>query len=793
MLLLLFSQQTRGQAVFRIGEALPQTSGENPFFTLVLRNDAVFSSSDSVSRVVHIYSGTNRVVSFHVLITQNDAALKQQIIETKVLDSVLVPFFPKQIDSSLLRNYQVNVISTNQIDRESPIEVSRIFGIPGVIKLKEKLKSDSLLRAKSKGPLFSVSGTLTTTAQSSNTSYAAQTLPENYIRQSADITLNIAGVPLTSSFLLSSEGGVTSNHINNLGFSVDFNRLKQAILKEVAMRESKKRDSLLLVGADAYKKDQADRQLLLEKIDSLRNKLSNKEYQDQLAADSLAMLPISDTTTLDYKHKISRKRLEAGRSDRKLLEEFEHTFKQLEKARKKRELLTAIESEDIKLSRELNSRGYNPLKKAAIKSVRRIDLGNFIPNYSALVLSGTNITGINLELNPGLIYLAAAAGQQKVYGLPPLLLNKRNIGAAKIGVGNPDKFLVAVNVLSGEVADALPGSEPVSGSERYNLAAGLALSYHYSPLFNTEFEYARSVSKFSSQPKPVFSETFAKENFGNAASFLRLFGATPDNKTRYSSELRYVEPYFSSFGTPNLRKDHFRYEFTLNQALVKNILSGGVTFIHDNDNVSNTKINTSTQNRLTLNLRVKYKKYPYLVISYSPARQKVYATGNGILYASSMRFVTVSSGYNQRIKAGNSFTSATYSYFSSNITGGEGTNTSINQLMVSNTTFFQQVNRNLKTSCSGYRYSGNDSTQGFRVEAGLDKTNKEASFTYEFGAAYQWDKRIETRYIIYTELRAALRYRITFSARIEEHLISRFNREITDQAQVGRLIITKSF
>jgi hypothetical protein len=791
MILFLFSHYTRGQALLQLAERSMDSSA-NPFFTILATPDSL-QHGDSITRVAHIYSGVKRVVSIQLTLTRRDTIYDQVVTASQVYDTTLVPSFPDRIDSVLLRNYRVTLVNSANINQEYPVELTRSYG-RRAIKPLSSIKTDSLLPLP-RGPLVSVSGMLVTTAQAANTSYPNQTVPQNYVRQSAEITAKIGGIPFTTSYLASTEGGLASNNINNLGFSIDFNSMRQALLKEIAAREQKQRDSILSHKGipTQYEQDLLRHELLKQKIDSLKGRFANPEYRQQLSADSLAMLEVKDTGELDYRHKISRKRLETDSLDRSSLIDYQKTYDEFESLRKRKELVTSIQSEDLKLTKELDARKYNPLKKAAIKSVKRIDIGNFIPTYSELVLNGTNITGINLELNPGMIYAAGMAGRQKT--TDPLMpgLTPRNISAAKLGAGRPDKFLLTFNILSGQVVNPVYTPENVKGSEESNLAAGLQLDYHYNSLFNTTIEYARSVSKYNGQSKPRLEETTDKANFGNAAYLGRVYGATPDNQTRYSASFRYVEPYFNSFGTPNLRKDNFRYELRVNQALVKNKITLGASYTHDNDNVSNTRVNTSSQNRLSLTLNIRYKKMPYVTVSYSPAVQKVQAVGGAMLYSSALHFVTISSGYNQKTRSGNSFTNGTYSLFTSRIKGSETTGVTVHQLMLANTTLFIKTNRSLKSSFTTYRYSTSDSISGMRFEAGLDKTNKSGSFGYEFGAAYQWDKNIETRYIIYTEVRAQLKYRISISARLEEHLLSRKNEGINDHAQQGRVIIIKTF
>ncbi|MFA4923209.1 MAG: hypothetical protein WC557_03345, partial [Ignavibacteriaceae bacterium] len=266
-------------------------------------------------------------------------------------------------------------------------------------------------------------------------------------------------------------------------------------------------------------------------------------------------------------------------------------------------------------------------------SILSFGVGTNYPTYSEYTLSGVPVTGVNIELNPGIFY-AAFTGSENQRGIDNWSYN-RSLYAGRIGLGKKEGThlyftgLYAKDDVNSIVLDSAnntltPKANYVFGTEvklnlfsdKLTLEGEGALAVLTRDTRDPELEHKSIPNWVKKIVDPRISTSFdysysGKLAFNNDAS-----------ATRLSLGIKMVGPGYTSLGVPNLRTDQFGYEAKLDQRFFERRVSIGSFFKRNNDNLIKWKRSTSTTTAYGINLGINFPRIPFLRISYSPYSQK---------------------------------------------------------------------------------------------------------------------------------------------------------------------------
>jgi hypothetical protein len=299
---------------------------------------------------------------------------------------------------------------------------------------------------------------------------------------------------------------------------------------------------------------------------------------------------------------------------------------------------------------QLKSRLGDEIKERAtgweklMMSVNALGIGTNYPSYSEYTLNGVPVTGINVEVNPGIFYAAftASKNQSSVENSA----YQRNLYAGRLGIGKKDGthlFFTGVYVRDDENSitvssnnSALGPSVPSNNltlTPKANYVSGAETNL---ALFDEHIliEGEGNVSVLTRDTRDANLESDAIPNFIKrmvtpkiSTSFDYSYAGkisfnNSKSATRISFGIKMIGPGYTSLGVPSLRNDQLAYDAKVEQKFFERHLSLGAFFKNSHDNLIEWKSSTTTTTAFGINLGLNFPKLPFLQVSYSPYLQK---------------------------------------------------------------------------------------------------------------------------------------------------------------------------
>jgi hypothetical protein len=234
-------------------------------------------------------------------------------------------------------------------------------------------------------------------------------------------------------------------------------------------------------------------------------------------------------------------------------------------------------------------------------SVQSLQVGLCYPMWSPLMLSGISIRGVNLEFERGGYYFGFAAGKtiSNLMFSPSVIQNNlnnvrnlynffdfnnvesgRSIAAMRVGRGTKNGDHIFVGLLYGKGLDSYwqdSLTPQVSGEQERNWVAEVDAQYQIAANHSLQFNYAKSIVK-AINADPEVSQTsqtkWLSAAYRSHAAQMKYKGVFPKLKSNVTASLRWVDPFFRSFGAGFIRQDHIRYEIKTEHQLGKKIRLG---------------------------------------------------------------------------------------------------------------------------------------------------------------------------------------------------------------------------
>ncbi len=258
-----------------------------------------------------------------------------------------------------------------------------------------------------------------------------------------------------------------------------------------------------------------------------------------------------------------------------------------------------------------------------------LGIGTNYPNYTPLTMQGVPVSGLSFEFNPGLFYIATAF--QKNQRPVDNLYYKRDMYAGRIGVGKKEEShwfftgLYANDNSSSIVVDSLNQTLTPKSNYVFGIDAKLNL---FENKFTIDGEVAGSMLTRNNQDPdlinediPKFVEDIFHPKISSQVDFAYSVKTTYNNSesnTKVTAGIKMVGPGYSTLGNPTLRNDKLELEGKIDQKFMERQISLSTFIKYYKDNLINSKLVTTSTIIPGVNLGLRFKKAPYLNLSYVP-------------------------------------------------------------------------------------------------------------------------------------------------------------------------------
>ena len=311
-------------------------------------------------------------------------------------------------------------------------------------------------------------------------------------------------------------------------------------------------------------------------------------------------------------------------------------------------------------------KGKGALKMGRFLSIfTALEIGKCRPNYTELTLQGIAISGVNIEMNPGLFYAAFSMGKVKRSVEPSGSSKptyKQDVLFARIGAGKKNLshlYLTYMRVLDDENSlpsdlnsDSLliyPQANHVIGTEgklslfknKFTVEGEAAISLFTRDTKSTELELTDSQI-------PSWLNNYFEPNTTSSIDFsYNVKMGLKLRTTTLSGGIKIIGAGYKTLGNPNLISDRLTYDGRIDQTFAKNRINISAFYKYGKDNLVNWKTATTTTVYYGITGAVRFRKAPYFMVSYRPNFQKTNNDSLGL--NNTIYVVTATTGYYYRI------------------------------------------------------------------------------------------------------------------------------------------------
>ncbi|KUG25285.1 hypothetical protein ASZ90_004890 [hydrocarbon metagenome] len=461
-------------------------------------------------------------------------------------------------------------------------------------------------------------------------------LPTNYRSLEINPRLSVYEIPVGMNIYLSSLNDPNRQSLNNFSFIFDIERLKSKIKDRISERTSEIQSS-----ADSYLSELNDLKALADPAD-IKDQLSEKANEIKSSADT-SLGKIKELESLGDPDKIKKQ------LSQKINEVQASADSSLEKLKE----IEAL-SDPANLAENAEQLGLISSAEKIFLDIKTLGLGRTYPEYSDFTVSGVPVNGLNIEYNPGILYLAFAAGNNAV-AIENVSL-KRTFISGRLGLGKKENSHLIFTLLKMKddytsASLLTPQENVVFGTDvQLNLSDNLinisgegAVSGFTRDLNDADYE-SDSVPEFVKKIiVPKLSTSFDYAWKGNLE-----FNNEPSS-TNFKFGVRRIGPGFTSLASPNLRQDQLQYDFNFVQKFAKKKITLKTFFKTYSDNLIDWKQSTTSTTSYGINLGFNFPDLPFLQLNYSPYKQKNDAINAAQIMENSSDMFSLTTGYSYQV------------------------------------------------------------------------------------------------------------------------------------------------
>ncbi len=296
-----------------------------------------------------------------------------------------------------------------------------------------------------------------------------------------------------------------------------------------------------------------------------------------------------------------------------------------------------------------------------ISSIESIGIGRTWVDYTELTVKNISLNGINIEANPGNIYLAVAAGRINYrfrdFVVAQTNQPKQSLYLLRAGLGKKEgnNFILTWYDGKRNLLNSFTGTPPVTSikPERVlGMSAETRLQVNDNQFIIAEF--AKSSFHNTGTANASSAELFEKvKNFkdhSNEAYSIKLNSYWPQSGTKITGYYKKMGEHFQSFNLQPVNSIQEAFQVKLQQHLWKKKLTIDAS-IRKND-YSNPLITQSINSQTvfkSLQLSLRIPKYPFLTIGFAPSSQLT-IVGNQRLVENQYNTLNAVASYAYRVK-----------------------------------------------------------------------------------------------------------------------------------------------
>ncbi len=262
---------------------------------------------------------------------------------------------------------------------------------------------------------------------------------------------------------------------------------------------------------------------------------------------------------------------------------------------------------------------------------KTLGIGETYPSYSKYILNGMKVTGLDVELNPGLLYLAVS-GLKNLDAVDSVNFARR-LWAGKIGVGGKDDshFHITMmkakdNINSLDINDTLKVTSRMSPME--NIVVGtdgkvkllkdrVILKGEFSGTVITDDLRAPDLV---SDDIPGIAKDLINIKMGTHYDLMYNFESIvniPESNTKLTGGYKYIGLGYSSLGAPSITNGLKGFNFGINQYFADKKIN--LKLLTEQLKSEKTSMSKS---KVDFGLSMFFEEAPYLIINYTPYSEK---------------------------------------------------------------------------------------------------------------------------------------------------------------------------
>lgn len=566
--------------------------------------------------------------------------------------------------------------------------------------------------SKSPGIDFSYSGQANIYGQLSSMQGIGSAVPQNYVRAEIHPDIQVGGIPFGLDILLSSEQNAFRQSMKQVALRFDAQQFKRSMQRRLQSK-IKEIDAIGNL-ADVQNLDQLKEKTLAKRFPKLREweaQINDPEIQNGLqqikqleSLDQVIESPevkeaIASKVKLEAKSTLSQseneelKRLQSFsleieklnskanqiRSASQKYEQYKELSKKITQAKKYAN--NDIVKDPVFLKDGMKSLNLMTKPQEILSGFDAITIGTSYPFYSRQTLSSLNVNGINVEWNPGKVYLATTVGQSARFTInesfvnEPLTLPQTTL-AVKAGYGSPHSshfHLTYINIADQFDAQYVDNSTKPQSNKIVGACSQLSL---FSDRITVGGELNASILTRDNTIETEDIQEFQREdiplnslfgNVNNSSSFdiawraytdLKVFG----NATKIKASVERIGANYYSLGSPVLLNDMLRWKTELRQSFFKNKLSLSAFARQDANNLDPLLTSSATTTKsYGISGAANISRWPSLTFSFAPYSQNSEIVSTNEEFITDATMLNLGLGYPIQVsKQLSSYTQLTY-------------------------------------------------------------------------------------------------------------------------------------
>ncbi|CAN5623348.1 hypothetical protein BH10BAC5_BH10BAC5_02980 [soil metagenome] len=291
---------------------------------------------------------------------------------------------------------------------------------------------------------------------------------------------------------------------------------------------------------------------------------------------------------------------------------------------------------------------------------KTLGLGETYPTYSKYILSGTKVTGLDLEFNPSWLYLAVS-GLKNLDAIDSVSFG-RKLFAGKIGYGEKDKshfhltFMKAKDDINSlDVNDTLKVTTSMSPGENVIVGSDGKLNL-FKDRISIKGEVSGSVitddlraPDLSSDDIPEFARSIISIKMGTHYDLMYNIESTvniPESNTKLTGGYKFIGLGYSSFGAPSITNGVKGFKAGVEQYFADKKMN--VKF--STEQLTSSKTNMD-KHRYDFGLSMFFEDAPYVIVNYTPYSESNSAIIDSLKIDNSASAFSITTGINLPVKS----------------------------------------------------------------------------------------------------------------------------------------------